>query len=410
MALATQLPQYNLDQSVYGPNGVMNLQAPAPQAAPAQTAAQIQHANLLSDTPQGDPYGTSSQFLPDGTPNLNWSGYLPGGSTINPNNPAQLPYLPNGQPNPNYGTSQMTPDQITLFNSAARDTGGSGHDASTLFGQGLLGGAALSAGGALGADAGAAGGTAATPTAGETAATTLPEQLSGPGVTGAGTAANSGAATDAAFGSGGATQVASGGATGAAGAGGGTAAAGTALSRLLAGNGTSADWLSVLGTGAGTALGVAGSMQGANASNALAGQLFAAGAPSRGRFEASMTPGFDPMSIPGYSGAVDTASQGLLRGLSTQGNPFGNPGGLINANKQIISGTELPAIQNYQSQNAAAGGFGSFGAAAPGAAQTAIQNQGNVWNAVGSGVGALTNPNPSLAQVLAGMGANRSAA
>ena len=123
-----------------------------------------------------------------------------------------------------------------------------------------------------------------------------------------------------------------------------------------------------------------------------------------------MTPGFDPMSIPGYSGAVDTASQGLLRGLSTQGNPFGNPGGLINANKQIISGTELPAIQNYQSQNAAAGGFGSFGAAAPGAAQTAIQNQGNVWNAVGSGVGALTNPNPSLAQVLAGMGANRSAA
>ncbi|WP_460992138.1 hypothetical protein, partial [Staphylococcus aureus] len=62
-----------------------------------------------------------------------------------------------------------------------------------------------------------------------------------------------------------------------------------------------------------------------------------------------MTPGFDPMSIPGYSGAVDTTSKSLLAKLSASGgNPFGNPGGLIDANKQIVSVPDLPAIENYQ--------------------------------------------------------------
>lgn len=94
-----------------------------------------------------------------------------------------------------------------------------------------------------------------------------------------------------------------------------------------------------------------GSNQQSNSLNQLAQQQMGFGAPSRGRFEAAMTPGFDPNSIPGYAGALDTASKSILARLSARdGNPFGSPGGLIQANKDIVSGTALPAINEYTRQ------------------------------------------------------------
>jgi hypothetical protein len=156
---------------------------------------------------------------------------------------------------------------------------------------------------------------------------------------------------------------------------------------------------------ASTGLGVAGARNQANAYRDLNNQYMAMGAPSRGRYEASMTPGFDPNSIPGYSGAVDTASKGILARLAaTGGNPWGNPGGLIEANKQIISGTALPAIQDYQRLNAGTGGYAGFNAAAPGTATAGIGAQGGVYNAVGSGLAGLTNPQPSIYETLARLG------
>jgi hypothetical protein len=181
--------------------------------------------------------------------------------------------------------------------------------------------------------------------------------------------------------------------------------AGTALSRILDGSASTADWLSAGGNLASTGLGIAGSRNAANAYNDLAGKYMAFGAPSRSRYEASMTPGFDPNSIPGYSGAVDTASKGILARLAaTGGNPWGNPGGLIEANKQIISGTALPAIQDYQRLNAGTGGYAGFNAAAPGAATAGIGAQGGVYNAIGSGLAGLTNPQPSIYDTLARLG------
>ena len=116
-----------------------------------------------------------------------------------------------------------------------------------------------------------------------------------------------------------------------------------------------------------------------------------------------MTPGFDPMSIPGYSGALDTASKGILARLSAQGgNPFGNPGGLIDANKQIVAGTAMPAINEYQRQNANAGFGASMNAAIP--LQTAaIGQEGNVLNALGYGLNAVANPQPTLADMIKGL-------
>src|SRR2546430_17633495 len=117
-----------------------------------------------------------------------------------------------------------------------------------------------------------------------------------------------------------------------------------------------------------------------------------------------MSPGFDPNSIPGYSGAIDSASKGLLARLAaTGGNPYGNPGGLIEANRQLISGTALPAIEAYQRMNAGTGGYAGFNAAAPGAATAQIGAQGGVYNSVGSGLASLLNQQPSLLDTLRGL-------
>ena len=120
-----------------------------------------------------------------------------------------------------------------------------------------------------------------------------------------------------------------------------------------------------------------------------------------------MTPGFDPASIPGYSGALDTASQSILRQLSAQnGNPYGNPGGLIEANKSIVSGTALPAIQSYQNQNANAGGLGALASAYPATQMSATQAGSGVLNSLGAAAGEVFNPKPqsiTLADLLKGM-------
>ena len=113
-----------------------------------------------------------------------------------------------------------------------------------------------------------------------------------------------------------------------------------------------------------------------------------------------MTPGFDPNSIPGYAGAVDTASKGLLARLSaTGGNPFGNPGGMIEANKQIISGTAMPAIGEYQRLNANTG-FGQSMNAALGLQTGAIGADRGITTALASGLGDLTAPDNSLASLM----------
>jgi hypothetical protein len=158
--------------------------------------------------------------------------------------------------------------------------------------------------------------------------------------------------------------------------------------------------MNLLGKLGAAGLGAYGANQQSNSLNELASKYSEYGAPSRARFEASMSPGFDPMSIPGYSGALDTASKGVLARLSAGGgNPFGNPGGLIDAQKQIVAGTAMPAINEYQRLNLSAGGLGNLNAAVPSLQSQAIGADGNVLNALGYGLNAVTNPQPSLADI-----------
>ena len=175
------------------------------------------------------------------------------------------------------------------------------------------------------------------------------------------------------------------------------AGGGSLVSRVLSSPSTIGKLLS-------TGLGMYGANQQASALQGLANKYENFGGPSRARFDASMTPGFDPMSIPGYAGALDSTSKNVLARLSaTGGNPFGNPGGLIDANKQIVSGTALPAIQEYQRLNANTG-FGSSMNAAVNLGTQAIGADAGGLNALGYGINALTNPQPSLSDLLKQIG------
>ena len=114
-----------------------------------------------------------------------------------------------------------------------------------------------------------------------------------------------------------------------------------------------------------------------------------------------MTPGFDPNTIPGYKGALETTSDTLLRRLSANGgNPFGSPGGLIEANKAIVSGTALPAVQEYQRMNLAGGGLANLNAAYPATLNASNAAGTNVWNALGGAAADVFNPRQSLADLL----------
>lgn len=240
-------------------------------------------------------------------------------------------------------------------------------------GSGIVGGAAgsgfLSSGGFAGGS-GVGGSGAAGTDAGAMAA----------GETGGGTGLSASAAALA------------GGATPGLGAATGTGAA-AAAQRILSGVGTAADYASVLGAAAPGIAGAIGASQQSSALSGLANQEWNAGAPSRSRYEASMTAGFDPTTIPGYSGALDSASQSAMRALSaTGGNPYGNPGGLEAAQKQIINGTALPAIQNYQALNGASGGYSALNGAFNQTATQAIGSNSAVLSGLGAAANNVLNP------------------
>lgn len=164
----------------------------------------------------------------------------------------------------------------------------------------------------------------------------------------------------------------------------------SALSRLFSGDATAADYASLLGTIGQAGLGIAAGLQQSNSTSALGDRILNMGAPSLARYEASFQPGFDIFQQPGYQQALDTSWDTGLRKLSTQGNPFGDPGALTEANKSIMGSLGLPALQNYRETNRAAG-FGNVPQYAALGSQ-AIGQQGGAWEAAGAGLENLLNP------------------
>ena len=90
---------------------------------------------------------------------------------------------------------------------------------------------------------------------------------------------------------------------------------------------------------------------------------------------------------------MDSTSNAIMRKLSTTGNPFDNPGGLMEANRYVMENTALPAINNYRSQ---LGTFGQLGTSTGGTASLgAIPAAGGVYDAIGAGLyNATKEPDP----------------
>ena len=176
----------------------------------------------------------------------------------------------------------------------------------------------------------------------------------------------------------------------------GGAAAGTALSRIIDGNGTLADYLSVGGNILGPALGVYGADQASDAYGDLAGQLRADRLPFLNQSVDWLN---DPNAY--FEGPGKAALDANLRALSIHGNPATSPWALGTANEA--------ALKNWQN---AVLGFATPGLAGVNTAANvsgkSIDADAGVYNAIGSGIANLTNPQPTILDLIKAMGGNKS--
>jgi hypothetical protein len=156
-----------------------------------------------------------------------------------------------------------------------------------------------------------------------------------------------------------------------------------------------------VGRAAPAALGVVGASQQQKALEEMAQKYLEFGAPSRARYEASFAPGFTMANDPGYKDALDATTKATLHRLSVNGNPAGSPNAWDQTLTDVNTKLALPALQNFRSTNANAGGIATLQTAAPGADASAINAGRGIFDAIGGGINDIFNPKPSLAQTLA---------
>lgn len=180
-------------------------------------------------------------------------------------------------------------------------------------------------------------------------------------------------------------------------------AAGTALSRILDGTATEADWASVLGIGAATGLGVYGATQQADAMRDVARmedarirEMMGFGAPYRTRLADLTANPSAFLTSPEVTVPVDQATSSLARALSVQGNPTGNPAALSEienyASNMLFGrlGEQMDRLAGYGGLTQYAGGAARGPDLRP--AMGAINAEGNIYQTIGSGIADLTTP------------------
>jgi hypothetical protein len=174
----------------------------------------------------------------------------------------------------------------------------------------------------------------------------------------------------------------------------------SAISKILNGTATADDWMKAVGAVAPSLLGAVGASQQTDAMKDLAGQFAGYGAPYRSKLADLYANPSSFLSSPEVQVPVQQGTDALARSLSAKvGNPIGNP-------------TALSEIQNYASNQlfgrlgqekdrlAGFGGLSAYNQAAPGAAAGAAGSEGNIFNALGYGLGNLLSPQTSLESLL----------
>lgn len=174
---------------------------------------------------------------------------------------------------------------------------------------------------------------------------------------------------------------------------------GTSLTRMLGLSGDSADLVDVGGKLGGTFLGLLGSNAQGDAYRDVANQYMALGAGDRARLDASYKPGFDIWKQPGYGDLLSGVTDTQLRRLSASGgNPFGNPGGLTEMNKNITQNVGIPALAGYRGQLLQGGGVGLNAASSASLMEAGTAR--SPYDALGAGLGMLTTPKDNTLEEL----------
>lgn len=172
-------------------------------------------------------------------------------------------------------------------------------------------------------------------------------------------------------------------------AGAGTTATGSVLSRILDGTATAADWTSLAGSGLSAGLGVLGANQQADAYKDVADKYLALGAPYRDKLSASYAPGFSMADQPDFMNALNLSADAVARATSTKANTF-DPGAQMEMQKYVSGSLALPQLNTYRSQ---LGTFGNLGTNVAGTTDAASAGQtGSMYNALGYGLGQITQP------------------
>jgi len=170
---------------------------------------------------------------------------------------------------------------------------------------------------------------------------------------------------------------------------GATAGTGTALSRIMDGKSTPADWVNVLGTAGATGLGMYSANQQANTLADLAEKSRADRAPFLGRANEWLT---NPSAY--IEGPGQAAMKGTLAGLSAKfGNPIGSGAALQFATdaglrdwRDAVTGMANLGLSGEDTR--ARLGIGAAGAEA------------DMWSNLGGGISEIVNPRRSLADLL----------
>lgn len=212
--------------------------------------------------------------------------------------------------------------------------------------------------------------------------------------------------TSDAYGAG--SGVSGGGATGGGSGGGSLGGLGSLLGGAAGGASGGTDYTRLLGALGAAGLGAYGANQQANAYKDVATQYQNMGAPYRDRLAALYANPDSFLTSKEVTTPVDQGTSALARSLSVQGNPAG-------------SGAALSSIQNYATNQlygrlgeeknrlAQMGGLSQYAAAAPQAQMAGVGAQGQVYGALGYGLGAATNPQTSMNDILMQMARNQNA-
>lgn len=177
----------------------------------------------------------------------------------------------------------------------------------------------------------------------------------------------------------------------------------TALSRVMNGTATAADWAQIAGSVGAAGLGMAGANAQGKAFSDVADKYLAMGAPYRGKLEASYAPGFNMATAdPAFQGALDQSAQAAARSWSARaGNPSDSPTAMAEINKYVLNSSYLPQLNTYRSQ---LGSFGQLGTNTAGTNDTQAAGQtSGMYNAAGYGLGQLTQPKNPYEDAMKGL-------